>query len=263
MKQSKIKPGDYYGKLTVISRDTRESKKPHWHCQCECGKKTVVRADYLASGKIISCGCYRYSKFTSSTENIEQCFTLFNEGKDIKQIARVMRISPSNAQKFLHETGIQIHLSKDELKAHREADKLRWAKKYVIFQMSLSAIAESENTTTASVSKALNKMGIPMREPGSQSAEMVSRFRAKAEEYYGFYKTGMSSTQISELFGLSSPNAVLYILKAHGYKARSPKQAAKLKRLNFRKQTRSLIKERGVKLTETRKSGKLREIERM
>lgn len=264
MKKSKVIPGQIYEKLTVIERDTNNSnRKPFWVCLCQCGKQTTVRADYLTSSKIVSCGCYRASKFESSDENILQCKALFSEGKDVEEISKLMRISPSNVQKFLSLSGIEISVSGDELASYREKDKLRWAKKYVIFQMSLSAIAESENTTTASVSKALNNLGIPMREPGSQSAEMLSRFRAKADEYWQFYKTGMSSVEIAELFQLSTPNVVLYILKAHGYKIRTNKEVWRNRRINSRKFIRALIKDRGVKLSETRKAKKLRDLEEL
>lgn len=265
MKKSKIIPGQTYGRLTVIERDVSKlSRKPFWLCQCECGNQSVVRADYLTSGRIVSCGCYRSSKFEASPENINQCKALFNQGKDVVEISKIMRISPSNVQKFLSAPNIDTaFISRGELKKYREEDKLRWAKKYVIFKMSLSAIAEAENTTTASISKALNKLGILMREPGSQSAEMISRFKAKADEYWQFYKDGMSSVDIAELFNLSSPSVVLYILKAHGYKIRTNKEVQKIKRINFRKQTQTLIKERGVKLSETRRAKKLRDLEKI
>lgn len=263
MKKSKIIPGQTYGKLTITERDASKlGRKPFWFCQCECGNQSVVRADYLTSGKIISCGCYRDSKFKASPENIKQCKELFDQGKSINEIAGLMRISPSNVQKFLSTSGVETEfIARKKLEAYREEDKLRWAKKYVIFKMSLSAIAEGENTTTASISKALNKLGILMREPGSQSAEMISRFKAKADEYWQFYKDGMSSVDIAELFDVSSPNAVLYILKAHGYKIRTNQEVWRNRRVNFRKQTRSLIKNRGVKLSETRKVKKLRDLE--
>lgn len=263
MKKSKIIPGQTYGNLIVTEKDVNNpNRKPFWVCQCQCGKQTSVRADYLVSGKTTSCGCYRDSKFKVSSENINRCKELLDQGKNIEEIAELMRISPSNVQKFLSVSGTEIEfVPREKLTTYREEDKLRWAKKYVIFKMSLSAIAEAENTTTASISKALNKLGVPMREPGSQSAEMISRFKAKADEYWQFYKDGMSSVEIAKLFNLSSPNVVLYILKAHGYKIRTNKEVQRIKRINFRKQTQALIKERGVKLSETRKAKKLRDLE--
>ena len=139
MKQSAIIPGQTYCKLTVAERDASKlGRKPFWFCQCECGNQSVVRADYLTSGKIVSCGCYRSSKFEASPENINQCKTLFDQGKDVVDISKIMRISPSNVQKFLSASNIDTEfISRGELKKYREEDKLRWAKKYVIFKMSL------------------------------------------------------------------------------------------------------------------------------
>lgn len=264
MKPSSIKPGQVYGRLTVVSRDTNNPKRqPYWNCLCECGKTATVRADYLKSGHTLSCGCYRESKFISSPENLQTCKNLFEAGKSIEEIAQIMRISPSNVQKFLLESGIEVSLSLVELEGYRGADKLRWARKYIGYGMSLTTIAKAENTTTATVLLALNKLGIPTREPGSQSPEMISRFKAKAQEYWEFYKQGgMSTAEIGKLFGVA-PNAIGYILKAHGYAIRSRPEAVRVKRIRFRKETRRIIAARSVKLSETRKASKLSEIEKL
>jgi hypothetical protein len=268
MKKSNIQPTQKYGKLSVIRRDLdNPNRKPFWICDCECGKETSVRADYLVGGKIISCGCYRLSKFVVSEENVQKCLSLYSENTSIENTAKAMRISPSNVQKLLSVSGIEVFISGDELSNYRYTDKLRWAKKYIGYGMSLEAIASAENTTIATVSVALNKLGIPLRDPGSQSPEMVSKFKAKATEYWQFYEKGMSLAQIAELFGLPSPNYVGYILRAHGYKLRSRKEATELfhgrKRIAFRRETRRLIGDRGVKLSETKKAGKLRRIEKL
>jgi hypothetical protein len=124
VKQSKVKPGQDYGMLTVFRRDAANpNRKPFWMCKCKCGNETSVRADYLTSGKIISCGCYRESKFLLSQENIQQCKQLFKEYKSVygedsrivEKVAQVMRVSPSNVQKFLSVSGIEVDFSKEEL----------------------------------------------------------------------------------------------------------------------------------------------------
>lgn len=52
--------GRRFGRLTVISRASNNKRgKARWLCQCECGRKKVILADSLLSGKTISCGCYR------------------------------------------------------------------------------------------------------------------------------------------------------------------------------------------------------------
>jgi hypothetical protein len=228
----------------------------------------IVNAEKkLALGQIISCGCYRLSKFTANNENIQECSTLFSQNQSIEETAKAMRISPSNVQKLLALSGVKTSLSKEELSKYRYEDKLRWARKYVGYGMSLDAIATAENTTTATVLAALSKLGIFAREPGSQSPEMISRFKARAAEYWQFYEKGMSAPQIAKLFNVPFSSSVDYILKAHGYKLRSAREAAlnyyRMRRIAFRKETRQLLSSRGVKLSETKKAGKLRRIEKL
>ena len=48
-----------FGKLSVIKFDHKdESGRRYWLCECDCGKRTIVRRDCLLSGHTTSCGCY-------------------------------------------------------------------------------------------------------------------------------------------------------------------------------------------------------------
>lgn len=50
--------GMRFGKLTVISfYGVTDSNKSIWHCKCDCGNETNVRACNLISGNTQSCGC--------------------------------------------------------------------------------------------------------------------------------------------------------------------------------------------------------------
>lgn len=50
--------GNKYGKLTVIELDGKhEDGFYYWKCQCDCGKKIIVRGNNLKSGDSQSCGC--------------------------------------------------------------------------------------------------------------------------------------------------------------------------------------------------------------
>lgn len=53
------KTGKKYGLLTVIERANSKNGETKWICQCDCGRKTVVRGRNLTSGAIKSCGCLR------------------------------------------------------------------------------------------------------------------------------------------------------------------------------------------------------------
>lgn len=54
--------GQTFERLTVIRRGPDHvtpsgSMSVRWHCLCTCGERTLVRGDYLKSGKTRSCGC--------------------------------------------------------------------------------------------------------------------------------------------------------------------------------------------------------------
>lgn len=51
--------GKRYGRLVVIGRDNRESRKTYFMCRCDCGNMKSVRADSLKAGLIRSCGCMK------------------------------------------------------------------------------------------------------------------------------------------------------------------------------------------------------------
>lgn len=50
--------GKRYGRLVVLRREPNAGTKVQWLCQCDCGHKTVARANNLQSGHTSSCGCY-------------------------------------------------------------------------------------------------------------------------------------------------------------------------------------------------------------
>ena len=50
--------GERYGRLTVINFSHSEnSQRYFWLCECDCGKRKIVRADHFKSGHTTSCGC--------------------------------------------------------------------------------------------------------------------------------------------------------------------------------------------------------------
>ena len=57
---SKLKDltGQKFGKLTVIERAENDKRgNVQWLCECECGKKKVIRGYQLTNSKTKSCGC--------------------------------------------------------------------------------------------------------------------------------------------------------------------------------------------------------------
>lgn len=53
-----------FGRLTVLGDVGKRTKngKVLWHCLCECGTATFVRADHLKNGSVVSCGCLNDEK---------------------------------------------------------------------------------------------------------------------------------------------------------------------------------------------------------
>jgi len=51
-----LKPGQRFGRLTVISR-VISGRSKHWLCRCECGRERSLEVHYVVRGKIRSCGC--------------------------------------------------------------------------------------------------------------------------------------------------------------------------------------------------------------
>lgn len=56
---NKVKPGDVYGRLTVIGVYGRGSRGDvTWECLCSCGNTHVTTSSNLTRGHTNSCGCY-------------------------------------------------------------------------------------------------------------------------------------------------------------------------------------------------------------
>lgn len=66
---NKIKPGDKFSKLTVVSLlGVNKHKKRVWKCKCECGNYSEVISSHLLSGHSTSCGCTRLERSIRATK---------------------------------------------------------------------------------------------------------------------------------------------------------------------------------------------------
>lgn len=57
--RSPLAPGQRYGRLVVLARDSRETSRGRywrWRCRCDCGREILVRGVNLTTGNTRSCG---------------------------------------------------------------------------------------------------------------------------------------------------------------------------------------------------------------
>lgn len=59
--------GHAYGRMTVLSFVEMHATNAKWLCRCECGEEKVVYGCHLASGKIVSCGCFNTDQLVERT----------------------------------------------------------------------------------------------------------------------------------------------------------------------------------------------------
>lgn len=55
-----------FGKLIALHKAPKKDRYTRWICQCDCGKITEVRTDYLTSGHTVSCGCEKTLHFSQN-----------------------------------------------------------------------------------------------------------------------------------------------------------------------------------------------------
>lgn len=68
---SPLQPGDRFGRLVVVEKDTSwfDGKTIKWFVQCDCGTTKSIQGSQLTSGSTISCGCYRDELIGRPREN--------------------------------------------------------------------------------------------------------------------------------------------------------------------------------------------------
>ena len=66
-----IKPGDIFGRLTVIKRVYQpKSRNSLWECKCSCGSTSIVTGHCLKSGMTKSCGCLQIENRSNRAKDI-------------------------------------------------------------------------------------------------------------------------------------------------------------------------------------------------
>lgn len=71
--------GQRFGRLTVLYREGSLNGHAAWMCECDCGKKKVIRSCDMVNGKSTSCGCFHNEIVAEITKSHELCGTrLYN-----------------------------------------------------------------------------------------------------------------------------------------------------------------------------------------
>ena len=52
--------GQKFGRLTAVKTAFYKNGYYHWECQCDCGKKVIVKGSNLRNGHTQSCGCKNF-----------------------------------------------------------------------------------------------------------------------------------------------------------------------------------------------------------
>jgi len=80
-----------FGRLKVISFNSRKNKKTLWNCVCSCGKKRVVCAGSLQQGLTKSCGCHKRDLVIARSTKHNGC------GQRLYSIWQAMKTRCSNS----------------------------------------------------------------------------------------------------------------------------------------------------------------------
>ena len=140
--------GMKFGRLTVIERaENSKNRGARWLCQCDCGKKVIVRSSDLRNGQTVSCGCWNRERSTkhgmAHTKIYEvwktikaRCFNPNNHkypnygGRGITMFAKWI----SDFQSFYDYVSTLPHFGEEGYSLDRinnngnyEPDNLRWA----------------------------------------------------------------------------------------------------------------------------------------
>lgn len=108
-----MRPGDKYGRLTVIAEAGRSKhNRRRIRCACDCGKEVVVMAGSLKTGNTKSCGCYWLEVVKKKNSTHQMTGTgLYNSWRAMKE-----RCLNPNSSSYPNYGGRGITICNDWLK---------------------------------------------------------------------------------------------------------------------------------------------------
>lgn len=84
--------GKRFGKLIANKETSRGRQGVRWQCKCDCGKTAFPTRSDIMSGRIKSCGCYKwYIKLFGNEASLRCLYTRYKS--DAKKYDRVFELS--------------------------------------------------------------------------------------------------------------------------------------------------------------------------
>lgn len=147
--------GRRFGRLVVIDRAKRKSRRVFWRCQCDCGKEIITTSDHLNQGYTISCGCARSDGIKRARKSL--LITKAIDGVPVPLLTKKVRIDSHSGQKGVYFRkkdgkyraiitlkGKQYHAGDFESLKDAVAARKRLEDKY--HKPYIDALAEKENS---------------------------------------------------------------------------------------------------------------------
>lgn len=96
-------PGQRYGFLVVTSRglNDRHGHQRFW-CRCDCGKRKLVRGDYLQNGRVLSCGHLKKSEAVLETVKGFKCVETGEIFATSAEALQSIGLPPTDYAKLVH-----------------------------------------------------------------------------------------------------------------------------------------------------------------
>jgi len=97
--------GHKYGRLLVLSEESKWGRCYYWNCVCTCGKKVVVQTGNLRSGHTRSCGCLHKESIAAMAKVVNSTHGLSNTPEYRTYKAMLQRCTDKNHQGWIYYGG--------------------------------------------------------------------------------------------------------------------------------------------------------------
>lgn len=142
----------HFGRLIVLEVAGRDkNNKIQWLCQCQCGKTTVVRANDLKQGKVLSCGCLR-------KKHLAEGYKLYNQYREPTYYKDLKGLKFGKLTVLSYEKQISIEKNKNKITNKRAYWKCQCDCGNIIYVASSNLINGHTQSCGCLVSKGQQKI---------------------------------------------------------------------------------------------------------